>query len=68
MLILEKKKVSNQKSKLQTHRYREQTSGYKWGEGRKEGQYRGRTAKGVIKGLHESMCVKLLKIVKHYRI
>ena len=36
MLILEKKKVSNQKSKLQTHRYREQTSGYQ-GEGERGG-------------------------------
>ena len=25
----------------QTHRYREQTSGYQWGEGRGEGQDRG---------------------------
>ena len=24
-----------------THRYREQTSGYQWGEGREEGQYKG---------------------------
>ena len=28
------------KQKL-THRYRQQTSGYQWGEGRKEGQDRG---------------------------
>ena len=26
----------------QTHRYRKQTGGYQWGEGRGEGQYRGR--------------------------
>ena len=26
--------------KKQAHRYREQTSGYQWGEGRREGQYR----------------------------
>ena len=25
--------------KKQTHRYREQTSGYQWGEGRGEGQH-----------------------------
>ena len=31
--------------KKQTHRYREQTSGYQWGKGRGEGEYRGR---GVI--------------------
>ena len=28
--------------KKQTHRSREQTSGYKWGEGKGEGQYRHR--------------------------
>ena len=25
----------------QTHRYRKQTSGYQWGEGKREGQIRG---------------------------
>ena len=33
--------------KKQTHRYREQTSGYQWGEGRGEGQYRGRGLRGT---------------------
>ena len=28
--------------KKQTHRYREQTSGYQWGEGRTEGIYGGK--------------------------
>ena len=28
--------------KKQTQRYREQTSGYQWGDGREEGHYRGR--------------------------
>ena len=32
----------NKTKKKQTHRYREQTSGYQWGEGRGEGQYRGK--------------------------
>ena len=30
---------------LQIHRYREQTSGYQWGEGRREEQYIGRGEK-----------------------
>ena len=29
----------------QTHRYREQTSGYQWGEGGWEGKYKGRELK-----------------------
>ena len=32
---------------LMTHRYREQTSGYYWGEQRAEGQHRGRGVKGI---------------------
>ena len=31
----------------QTHRYREQTSGYQWEEGRGTEQYRGRGLKGT---------------------
>ena len=31
----------------QTHRYREQTSGYEWGEGMKKGQDKGRRLKGT---------------------
>ena len=31
----------------QTHRHREQTSGYQWGEGRCEGQDRGRGLRGT---------------------
>ena len=30
-----------------THRYREQTSGYQWGEGRGEGQDRDRALRGI---------------------
>ena len=33
---------TGEKKKKQTHRYREQTSGYQWGEGREEGQGRDR--------------------------
>ena len=35
-------KLVKKTKKKQTHRYREQTSGYQWGEGRGEGQYRGK--------------------------
>ena len=33
--------------KKQTHRYREQTSGYHWGEGRGEGKDNGRGLRGT---------------------
>ena len=33
-------KLVNKIKKKETHRYREQTSGYYWGEGSGEGQYR----------------------------
>ena len=33
--------------KKQTHRYKEQTSGYQWGEGREEGQGKGSGLKGT---------------------
>ena len=61
-------KLANIIKKKQIHRYREQTSGYQWGEGRGQEHARGRGEKGVIMGLYEITCVKLLKIVKHYRI
>ena len=32
-------KLVNITKKKQTHRYREQTSGYQWGEGREEGKH-----------------------------
>ena len=38
--ILKLKQIYTPKQK-QTHRYRKQTSGYQWGEGRREGQDRG---------------------------
>ena len=37
----------NLTKKKQTHRCREQTSGYQWGEGGEEGQYRGRGLRGT---------------------
>ena len=60
-------KLVNKTEKKQTHRYREQTRGYKWGEGRGRGNI-GVGGKRVIMRLHEIMYVKLLKTVKHYRI
>ena len=42
------KKLVNITKKQQTHRYREQTSGYQWDKGRREGQfYRARGLRGA---------------------
>ena len=41
-------KLVNKTKKKQTHTYREQISGYQWGEGRGEGQYRGERKKGLL--------------------
>ena len=52
-------------TKKKTHRCREQTSGYQWGEEGGEGQYRGGKGntelgrKWAIMGLYDIMCVKL---------
>ena len=35
-------KLVNIAKKKQTHRYRKQTSGYQWGEGKGKGKHRGR--------------------------
>ena len=43
---IENKLVSIRKKK-QTHRFREQTRGYQWGEERREGQNRGRGIRGT---------------------
>ena len=40
-------KLVNITKKKQTHRYREQTSGYEWGEGRREGQHKVRRVRGT---------------------
>ena len=42
-----KEKLVNITKKKQTHRYREQTSGYCWGEGKGEGQDRGRESRST---------------------
>lgn len=58
----------NTAGKKQTHRYREQTSGYRR-RGKEEGaieEYRGKER--FIMGLYEIMFVKLLRIIKYYRI
>ena len=49
-LCVESKKYNkplNITKKKQTHRYREHTGGYQWGEGRGEGQYRRRGLQGT---------------------
>ena len=45
--------------KKRTHRHREQTSGYQWGEGSGEGQYRGRDEEAKTAGYRRS-CMDLL--------
>ena len=60
-LYVESKKYSkliNKIKKKHTHSYREQTSGYLWGEVTQEGQYRGRQGKGVIPGLYKNHVCK----------
>ena len=52
-------KLVNKTKQKQTHSYRDQTSGYQWGEGRGKGG----TEKRAIMGLC-GMWVKPLKIVK----
>jgi len=53
----------NKTKKKQTHRYREQASGYQWGE-EGEGQYTG-GGKRVIMKIYKIIGMKLLKIVNH---
>ena len=52
----------------QNDTYRKQTSGFRREREVGEGQDGGRGKKGIIMGLYEVMCMKLLKIAKHYRI
>ena len=40
-ILINYQKLVNITVKKQTHRCREQISGYHWGKGKKEGQYRG---------------------------
>ena len=48
--LKEYNKPVNKTKKKQTHRYREETSSYQWGEGKEKGQDRGRGKKdyGII--------------------
>ena len=68
-LYVESKNTNNvvNITKKKTHRCREQTSGYQWGEEGGEGQYRGREEKGYYGIVWNYVC-ETLKIVKHYRI
>ena len=59
-------KLVNKTKTKQTYRYRGKISGYQWGEGQEERQYRGREKR--VYGLYEIMCVEDLEILKHYRI
>ena len=45
--FLETKKLMNITKQKQTYRYREQTCAYQWGEGREEGQVRGKEFTGI---------------------
>ena len=60
-------KLVNKTKKKQTHRNREETSVYQWGEERGVG-HKGVGGKKGYYGLYEVIYMKLLKIVKHYRI
>ena len=40
-------KLVNITKEIQTHRFREQTSGFQWGEGKGEGQDGGRGLRGI---------------------
>ena len=42
-----KVKLVNKTNKNQTHRYGKQASGDQWGEGSREGQYKGRGLRGT---------------------
>ena len=50
-----------------TYKYRKQTSGYQWGEG-KGGPSSGRKKKGFLTGLCKFIYGKFLKTIKHFRI
>ena len=47
LYVESKKNKTNECNKTKTDRCREQTSGYQWGEGREEGQDRGRGLRGT---------------------
>ena len=55
-------KLGNITKKKQTHTYREQTSGYQWGEGRGKRQYRGKELRGtnyyILKKGARTYCTK----------
>ena len=49
-------KLVNKTKRKQTHRYREQTSGYQWREGSGVEQYRGRGKKGYYGIIWNQVC------------
>ena len=55
-------------TKKKIQRYREKTSGYHWGEEMRRDNIGVGGNKRVIIGLCEIMYMKLLNILKHYRI
>ena len=46
----------NKTNKKQTHKYTEQPSGYQWGEGRREEQYRDEGGKGYYAIIRNHIC------------
>ena len=51
--------ITSEYNNKKTHRYREQTRHYLWGEGRKEGQYRSSGLKGTN---HQLLCCLVTKL------
>ena len=45
--IKRRQQKRRQQKRKQTHRYKEQTNGYQWGEKRGKGHYRGRRLRGT---------------------
>ena len=60
-------KLVNITKKKKTHRYREQTCGYQWGERRGEGQHRSRGLRGInyyVKNKLQGYTVGTFKMVE----
>ena len=58
----------NKTKKKNTHRYRDETSGYQWEDGRGRDSIGLGGEKRFLWDYMKSSTVKILKIVKHYRI
>ena len=57
-------KYNKQKVKKQTHRHREQASGYPWGDASRERQFRAGAKE--LWDLCRTLCINLLKIIRSY--